>query len=102
MITLKISFDRDGRKCSYTAILKDSMELSDSKKNEAYDLIEDTGDGNRWSLMFDGAEAEYYEAVMFKNTDGEMTTELDYIIVWSGNQDCIVDEIDGKCKATRK
>lgn len=102
MITLKISFDRHGHKYTYTAVLKDSMELSESKKNEAVDLIEDTGDGDRWSLIFDGAEAESYEVVMFKNADGDMTTELDYIIVWDGGRDCIVEEIDGKCKATRK
>lgn len=102
MITLKISFDYDGQKHNYTAVLKDNMELSTSRANQAVDLIDDTGDGDRWSLIFGDTESEHYEAVMLIDADGEMTTELDYIIVWDGAHDCIAAEIDGKCKVSRK
>lgn len=102
MITLKISFDHDGQKHNYTAVLKDNMELSDSKKNEAVDLIEDFGDEERWSLIFGDTDSVYYEAVMYRDADGKKTTELDYVIVWDGDIDLMMDEIDGECKASRR
>lgn len=103
MVTITIKFDYDGNKQTLKACLKnDMMTLSESKQNQATDLIEDAGDDDRWSLVFDTDGDEMYEVVMYRDADGEKTTEAEYVIVWGGTgKDAILAEIDVKSSCKR-
>ncbi len=103
MVTITIKFEYDGKKHTLKACLKNDMTLSDSKQNQATDVVEDFGDEYRWSLIFDTDGDEMYEAVMYRDAEGEMTTEVEYIIVWGGtDKQAILSEVDAKssCKRT--
>lgn len=101
MITITIKFEYEDKKQSFKACLKNDMTLSDSKQNQATDLVEDSAD-DRWSLFFDTDGEEMYEAVMYRNADGDMTTEVEYVIVWGGkDKDAILAEIDAKSSCKR-
>lgn len=103
MVIITIRFEYEGKQRTLKACLKnDMMTLSESKQNQATDLIEDFGDDDRWSLVFDTDGDEMYEAVMYRDADGEKTTEVDYIIVWGGTgKDAILAEIDAKSSCKR-
>lgn len=99
MITLNIEFDYEGQKRKLKACLKNNMTLSDSKQNQATDLVEDFGDDTRWSLYFADYDAEHdVEIVMLRDADGNKTFEVDYAIIWSKANDIIEDEVDAQCK----
>ena len=102
MVIVTIKFEYEDKKHSFKACLKNDMTLSDSKQNQATDLVEDSED-DRWSLIFDTDGEEMYEAVMYRNNDGEMTTEAERVIVWGGNAEkgIILDEVDAKSSCKR-
>ena len=77
------------------------MTLSESKQNQATDIIEDFGDDTRWSLYFADFDEEHdVEIVMLRDADGDKVFEADYAIIWSnGDNGCTEDEVDAQCKA---
>ncbi len=103
MVTITIKFDYEGNKQTLKACLKnDMMTLSESKQNQATDVEEDTGDEDRWSLFFDTDGDEMFEAVMYRDADGDKTTEVDYVIVWGGtDKQAIMAEVDAKSTCKR-
>lgn len=75
------------------------MALSDSKQNQATDLVEDFGDDTRWSLYFADFDAEHdVEIMMLRDADGNKTFDADYAIIWSKANGIIEDEVDAQCK----
>lgn len=103
MITIKFEFNYQGETYKPKACLKDDMTLSNSKQNDATDLIEDYRDGSRWSLCFeDFIEGYLIEIVMYRDGEGDMTTEAEYAIVWDNETGTIEDTIDVKSSTTRK
>lgn len=103
MITIKFEFNYEGKTYRPKACLKDDMTLSNSKQNDATDLIEDFGDESRWSLCFeDLIEGHSIEIVMYRDGEGDMTTEAEYAIVWNNEIDNIEDTIEVKSRTIRK
>ncbi len=103
MVTITIKFEYEGNNHALKACLKNDMAtLSSSKQNQATDIEEDTGDEDRWSLYFDTDGDEMYEAVMYRDAEGEKTPEVDYVIVWGGtDKQAILSEIDAKSTCKR-
>lgn len=103
MITINFKFNYEGKTYKPKACLKNDMTLSNSKQNDATDLIADNGDEGRWSLCFDDLIEEYLiEIVMYRDGNGNMATETEYAIVWNKEGDYIEDEIDVKSSTIRK
>ena len=101
MVTLSIKFNYEGEEYKLKACLKNDMTLSESKQNQATDIIEDFGDDTRWSLYFADFDEEHdVEIVMLRDADGDKVFEADYAIIWSnGDNGCTEDEVDAQCKA---
>ena len=100
MVTITIEFEYEGKKHNLKAMLNNTLtELSKSKKNDVTEIIDDTGDDERWSIIF-GQYDLFIEAVMYRDSDDrEKTTSVDYIIIWNG--DIIEAEIDAKSSVKR-
>lgn len=98
MITIKIEFDYEGKKHALKAMLNNDLsQLSKSKNNDATEIVDDFGDEERWSIIFDQHDGRSLEVVMYRDSDGEKTVEADYTIIWNG--DTIEAEIDVKSGA---
>lgn len=95
MVTITIEFEYEGKKHNLKAMLNNSLtELSKSKKNDATEIIDNTGDDERWSIIF-GEYDLFVEAVMYRDSeDGDKTTSVDYAIIWNG--EILEAEIDVK------
>lgn len=103
MITINFKFNYEGKTYKPKACLKNDMTLSDSKQNDATDLIADNSDEGRWSLCFEHIIEGYrIEIVMYRDGNGNMATEAEYAIVWNKESGCIDAEIDVKSSITRK
>lgn len=101
MKTISIKFKYEDESYNLKAILKDDMTLSNSKSNQATDLIEDFGEPGRWSLIFEPTTEMMIEVIMYRDSMGRMTTEAEYAIIWGGtDRDAILDTI--KVKSTTK
>lgn len=97
MKTITIKFTYNKEPYNLKAILKDNMTLSNSKSNQATDLIEDYGDENRWSLIFEPNSEIMVEVIMLRNALGKMTTKSEYAIIWGGlDRGVIIDTINVK------
>ena len=86
MKTIKCSFVSEGKNINLTAIL---TELSQSKQNQATDLINDfiQEEGN-WGIFFDREEQEKIELgyeLVFKAEDGKPTLKPIKAITWVGD-----------------
>lgn len=97
MITLICKFKSDGTDIKKTAIINDSLDvLSNSKKNEATDIIEpETLDFEGWSICFEITDTLSYE-VMFEYDHEEHIKTLKPVkaITWDGadiDHVCITD-----------
>lgn len=86
MITLKLQFDYEGKTHKLQANLKNDMTISETKGNQATDIVEDFGEDERWSLIFGEHDLGYIEVVMYRDSETkEMLPEADYIIIWNGD-----------------
>lgn len=99
MINLKITFDYEGKKQKLNAYLKNDMTISENKRNQATDLIEDFGDEKRWLLYFADFDGEHdVEIVMLRDADGDKVFEADYAIIWNKADNGVIDdEVDAQC-----
>lgn len=102
MITLNISFNYEDELYKLKACLKNDMTLSNSKQNQATELIEGFGDEKRWSLYFADFDDEHdVEVIMLRDADGNQTFEADYAIIWGGRDKGVIeDEVDAQSKVT--
>ena len=67
MKTWKFKVKINGKEEKLSAVLKEDMTLSKAKSNQASDLIENFGDEDRWSLVFDIDNQICVEVVMYRD-----------------------------------
>lgn len=85
MTTITINYLCDEQNRSLTAVLTNDLStLSNGKRNQATEIIEDFGDPDRWSLIFGDTDKDFVEVVMYRDDDRDKTTDVDYILHWSG------------------
>lgn len=91
MTTIRCNFLSEGKTVKKTAILSDNLHtLSESQKNECYEInVETYGDGY-WSIFFEGEpETQYEVEFKFDRANRQMTLEPIKAITWK--DDAIVD-----------
>lgn len=87
MITIRCTFKSEGETIKKTAILSDSLDrLSESKKNEATDLIIDCQEDGYWSIIFEEEEdVKQYEIEFKYDDDDERTLTPIKAITWEND-----------------
>ena len=91
MTTIRCNFLSEGKTVKKTAILSDNLHtLSESQKNECYEIeVNAYGDGY-WSIFFEGEPGTQYEVEFkFDRENRQMTLEPIKAITW--HNDIIVD-----------
>ena len=91
MITIICKFKSEGKLVKKTAILSDDLlTLSQSKKNDCYDIQNETYGDGYWSISFEGEPGIEYEVEFkFDRANRQMTLEPIKAITW--HDDVIVD-----------
>ena len=100
MRTIHATFKVDGETVKRTAILSDDLsELSQSKKNQCDDIIDDTVDDGYWSLIFYESDTKQYEVELeYDKDEWQKTFNPVKCIVWE--DDVIADEVKVTIKAS--
>jgi len=94
MKTIICKFKSEGVEIRKTAILNDALnELSESKKNEAFDIyMEDYGEGC-WSVFFEGEPGTQYEVQFkFDTENRQKTLEPIKAVTWGGGDAGVVTD----------
>lgn len=90
MITLRLSFQSEGREIRKTAIVTDDLtDLSTSKKNQAIDIITNSYEFGYWSLIFEDGDTQYEIEFEFDMNKLVPTTNPRKAITW--RDDVVVD-----------
>lgn len=90
MITLRLSFQSEGKEIRKTAIVTDDLtDLSSSKKNQAVDVITNSYEFGYWSLIFEDVDTKYEIEFEFDINEFVPTTKPRKAITW--RNDVIVD-----------
>ena len=90
MITLRLSFQSEGKEIRKTAIVTDDLtDLSTSKKNQAVDVITNSYEFGYWSLIFEDGDTQYEIEFEFDMNKLVPTTKPRKAITW--RNDVIVD-----------
>lgn len=90
MITLRLSFQSEGKEIRKTAIVTDDLtDLSASKKNQAVDVITNSYEFGYWSLIFEDVDTKYEIEFEFDINEFVPTTKPRKAITW--RNDVIVD-----------
>lgn len=90
MITLRLSFQSEGKEIGKTAIVTDDLtDLSVSKKNQAVDVITNSYEFGYWSLIFEDVDTQYEIEFEFDINEFVPTTKPRKAITW--RNDVIVD-----------
>lgn len=90
MITLRLSFQSEGREIRKTAIVTDDLtDLSTSKKNQAVDVITNSYEFGYWSLIFEDGDIQYEIEFEFDMDELVPTTNPRKAITW--RDDVVVD-----------
>lgn len=95
MKTIKCTFLSGGKDIRKTAVLNDSLDsLSNSRKNEAFDLfMECYGDGY-WSVFFEGDPGTQYEVEFrFDTENRQKTLEPVKAVTWENDIITDVQEV---------
>lgn len=75
MKTIKIQFQSNGETIKRTAIINDCLnELSNSQKNQAYDISNECCSDGYWSILFDGEPGTMYEIEFKYDTENYSET----------------------------
>lgn len=84
MITIKIQFQSNGETINRTAIINDCLnELSNSQKNQAYEINNECWSDGYWSIFFEGKPGTLYEIEFKYDTDNyRKTLEPIKAITW--------------------
>lgn len=97
MKTLTINFKSNGNEIKRVAIISDNhTELSNSKKNQAGDIITDSTDDGYWSIIFIESETLQYEIEFVYDEEKGYTLLPMKAITWEN--DIITDETYAKVK----
>lgn len=90
MITMRLSFQSEGKEIRKTAIVTDDLiDLSASKKNQAVDVITNSYQFGYWSLIFEDGDTQYEIEFEFDMNELVPTTNPRKAITW--RNDVIVD-----------
>ena len=90
MITMRLSFQSEGKEIRKTAIVTDDLtDLSASKKNQAVDIITNSYEFGYWSLIFEDVDTQYEIEFEFDMNELIPTTKTRKAITW--RNDVIVD-----------
>lgn len=90
MITMRLSFQSEGKEIRKTAIVTDDLtDLSASKKNQAVDIITNSYEFGYWSLIFEDVDTKYEIEFEFDINEFVPTTKPRKAITW--RNDVIVD-----------
>ncbi len=90
MVTLKLTFESEGKTIKRTAIITDDLtDLSTSKKNQAVDLITNSYWDGYWSLIFEDGNTQYEVEFEFDKENREPTLKPRKAITWV--DDVVVD-----------
>ena len=91
MKTIKVQFRSNGQTVKKTAIVNDCLdELSNSQRNQAFDINNEAWSDGYWSLFFEGEPGTQYE-VEFKYDTENMRATLEPIKAITWIDDCIDD-----------
>lgn len=90
MITLRLSFQSEGKEIRKTAIVTDDLtDLSASKNNQAVYVITNSYEFGYWSLIFEDVDTQYEIEFEFDINEFVPTTKPRKAITW--RNDVIVD-----------
>jgi hypothetical protein len=90
MITLRLSFQSEGKEIRKTAIVTDDLtDLSASKKNQAEYIFTDSYDFGYWSLFFGDGDTQYEVEFEYDEENGTPTMNPIKAITW--RYDIVVD-----------
>ena len=90
MITMRLSFQSEGKEIRKTAIVTaDLTDLSVSKKNQAVDVITNSYEFGYWSLIFEDVDTQYEIEFEFDMNELVTTTNPRKAITW--RDDVVVD-----------
>ena len=94
MKTLKCKFKSNGEDVKVTAVINDNLtELSNSKKNEATDIIDDfIMEDNVWCLFFEKSDKLGFE-LQFRVIDDNKTLTPVKAITWEGGDDAVITDV---------
>lgn len=86
MITMRLSFQSEGKEIRKTAIVTDDLtDLSASKKNQAVDIITNSYEFGYWSIIFDDGDTQYEIEFEFDMNELVPTTNPRKAITWRDN-----------------
>lgn len=92
MKTIKCRFTSNGMAVKKTAILTDTLnELSNSQRNEAFDIFSECWAEGYWSVFFEGEPGTQYE-IEFKFDTKNIQKTLEPIKAITWENDIITDE----------
>lgn len=90
MITMRLSFQSEGKEIRKTAIVTDDLtDLSESKKNQAVDIITNSYEFGYWSIIFEDGDTQYEIEFEFDMNELVPTTNPRKAITW--RDDVVVD-----------
>jgi len=90
MVTLRLSFQSEGKEIRKTAIVTDDLtDLSTSKKNQAVDIITNSYQFGYWSLIFEDGDTQYEIEFEFDEKELIPTINPRKAITW--RDDIIID-----------
>lgn len=100
MVTIICKFKSEDRMVKKTAILSDDLRsLSQSKKNECWDVQNETYGDGYWSISFEGEPGIQYEVEFkFDRANRQMTLEPIKAITWSNDVIVDVQHVEVKTK----
>lgn len=93
MKTICIKFQSEGKTVKKSAVLtNDLSELSESRKNQAYDIDFGLSNDGTWSLLFEADNGGLYEAVFAYDRENEQQTLVPEVAITWNEDGVILDE----------
>ena len=90
MVTLRLSFQSEGKEIRKTAIVTDDLtDLSTNKKNQAEYIFTNSYDFGYWSIIFEDGDIQYEVEFEYDEENGTPTINPRKAITW--RDDVIVD-----------
>lgn len=87
---MRLSFQSEGKEIRKTAIVTDDFtDLSESKKNQAVDIITNSYEFGYWSIIFEDGDTQYEIEFEFDMNELVPTTNPRKAITW--RDDVVVD-----------
>lgn len=87
MITIKTTFQSNGQSVKRTAIVSDDLQtLSNSQKNQAFDIFRESYSDGYWSLFFEGDPGIQYEIeFLYDKENRQFTLKPIKAVTWEND-----------------